>query len=52
MLGNEQTYLDRYRRHNAEVKEYSKGRDDFLVFQMGDGDAWPKLRHFFGAASA
>jgi hypothetical protein len=31
------TFLERYRRHNAEVKEYFKGRDDLLVMDMDFG---------------
>jgi hypothetical protein len=46
MAGNEALYLERYKRHNAEVKEYFSGRDDFLEFSIERGDGWDKLCQF------
>lgn len=41
-------FLARYRRHNAEVKEYFKGRDDLLIMEMDQGAGWPELCGFLG----
>lgn len=38
-------FLERYRRHNAEVKEYFKGRSDLLVMDMANPN-WSKLCAF------
>ena len=46
LLGNETRYLERYRRHNKEVKDYFENRGNFLVFKMSDGDGWPELCRF------
>lgn len=46
LAGNEQQYLKRYRRHNADVKKYFQHRDDFLVFSLDRGDGWPELCRF------
>ena len=47
--GNEDVYLARYRRHNAEVQEYFKNRpQDFLVMRITEGDGWEKLCPFLG----
>jgi hypothetical protein len=40
-------FLQRYRRHNAEVREYFKDRpDDLLVMDMDDGAGWGPLCAF------
>ena len=40
-------FLARYRRHNAEVVEYFKGRpNDLLVLDMDCSDAWQELCRF------
>ena len=47
--GNEGIYLDRYRRHNREVKGYFTQRpDDFLVLDFAVGDGWRELCGFLG----
>ena len=46
---NEATYLARYRRHNAEVREYFAGRDDFLVLDLERGQGWAELCAFLEA---
>lgn len=47
MAGNEALYLERYRRHNKEVREYFKNRpEDFLVMNLKAGDGWETLCHF------
>ena len=49
MRGNEQLYLDRYRRHNQEVKAYFTDRqEDFLVLDLAAGDGWTELCGFLG----
>jgi hypothetical protein len=49
MAGNEELYLERYRRHNQEVKAYFKDRpDDLLVMDLKAGDGWEKLCPFLG----
>jgi Sulfotransferase domain/N-terminal domain of galactosyltransferase len=41
------TFLERYRRHNAEVMEYFKDRrDDLLVMNMSNGAGWQELCGF------
>lgn len=45
-LGNEATYLARYRQHNAEVLEHFAERDDFLVLDFERGHGWPELCAF------
>ena len=50
LSGNERRYVERYKRHNAEVKEYFKGRDDLLVFRLGEGDGWTELCAFLERA--
>ncbi len=47
--GNEQTYVDRYERHNREVTEYFRDRDgDLLVLDLANGDGWEQLCPFLG----
>ena len=44
-----ETFLNRYRRHNAEVKEYFKDRqNDLLIMNIESGSGWPELCHFLG----
>lgn len=46
-IGNEELYLNRYHRHNAEVKEYFKNRsDDLLVIDLAEQKEWNELCHF------
>ena len=45
-LGNEATYLERYRRHNAEVLRYFQGRTDLLVLDLEQGHGWAELCGF------
>ena len=40
------TMLARYRRHNAEVREYFQGRDDLLVMDVDAGLDWAPLCGF------
>ena len=47
--GNEATYLARYRRHNAEVREYFADRNDLLVLDLERGHGWPELSAFLDA---
>jgi Sulfotransferase domain len=47
--GNEALYVARYERHNAEVREYFKGRSDLLVIDVTAGDGWEKLCPFLGS---
>jgi|GEM_PF-753139 len=45
--GNENVYLERYRRHYTEVLEYFENRpQDLLVMSWEDGDGWGKLCAF------
>jgi hypothetical protein len=42
-------FAERYRRHNAEVREYFKGRSgDLLVMDMDAAAGWPELCGFLG----
>ena len=51
-LGNEDAYIERYRRHNRAVAGYFHGRDeDFIVMDLEAGDGWEKLCEFLGCAS-
>lgn len=45
--GNEQIFIDRYNKHNAEVIEYFNGRE-LLVLNFFEGDGWYKLCNFLG----
>jgi hypothetical protein len=52
LLGNEELYLNRYRRHYIEVKEYFNGRDsDLLTLDLERGDGWPELCRFLDASA-
>lgn len=47
--GNEQLYLERYRRHNREVREYFRGREsDLLIMNLENGNGWDMLCDFLG----
>ena len=46
-VGNEDVYLNRFRKHNAEVKEYFKDRpDDLLIMDIEDQKEWTILCKF------
>lgn len=48
-VGCEQIYIDRLKRHNAEVIAYFKDRpDDLLIIDLTQGDGWEKLCPFLG----
>jgi sulfotransferase family protein/glycosyl transferase family 7 (putative galactosyltransferase) len=48
---DEQVMLERYRRHNAEVKEYFKSRPrDLLVMNMSGGAGWYEICGFLRRA--
>jgi len=47
--GFEDVFLERYRRHNAEVIDYFRHRrSDLLVVDWEEGDGWPQLCSFLG----
>jgi hypothetical protein len=47
--GNEERYLERFRRHNREVMEHFRNRPgDLLVIDFFAGDGWDKLCGFLG----
>ncbi len=46
-LGNEQKYLETYRQHVLQVKEYFKDRpDDLLIVDWENGDRWESVCRF------
>jgi len=46
-LGNEATFLERYRLHNEQVLTYFQDRpNDLLVINFENGDGWPQLCQF------
>ena len=46
-VGNEQVYIDRYRLHYAEVRDYFKDRrEDLLEFPLTEGAGWQELCPF------
>lgn len=46
-IGNEELYLNRYLKHNLEVKEYFKDRpEDLLVIDIAEQKEWTELCHF------
>lgn len=46
-LGNENIYIERYERHNAEVLQYFENRtNDILVLQTGIDFSWKKICAF------
>ena len=46
--GNERRYIERYQRHNDDVRRYFQGRNDLLVMSVEEGDGWPELCGFLG----
>jgi len=49
LQGNENLYLERYRRHYSEVYEYFRDRPfDLLKIDLATGDSWQKLCDFLG----
>ena len=47
ILGNETLYLERYRRHNREVRDYFADRPgDFLEIDLATAGGWPALCRF------
>ena len=49
-LGNEQRYLERYGRHERDVRAHFAARPaDLLVLALPDPDPWAKLCPFLGA---
>lgn len=47
LVGNEDLYLERFRRHNEEIQAYFQNRkDDFITMSWTDGDGWEKLCQF------
>ncbi len=44
--GNERAYLDRYRRHNADVIAYFSRRECLLTMDITAGDGWESLCDF------
>ena len=47
-IGHEQVYIDRYNKHNKEVREYFKGKSNFLELNIINGEGWEKLCPFLG----
>jgi hypothetical protein len=48
-VGHEDVYVERYERHNREVRDYFRERpDDLLEMDITQGDAWEKLCPFLG----
>ena len=47
LLGNEELYLERFRKHYRKVRHYFEGREeDLLVMDFSKGDQWGKLCGF------
>ena len=47
--GNEEVFLERYRRHNDEVQAYFRSRPgDLLVIDITAGEGWEPLCGFLG----
>lgn len=47
--GHEATYVERYERHNRDVREYFARRtSDFLELRITEGEGWEKLCPFLG----
>ena len=47
--GNETLYLERYQRHNEDVRTYFRDRpNDFLEISWERGDGWEKICPFLG----
>ncbi len=48
-VGHEQVYVDRYERHNADVRSWFANRPgDLLELDLGAGDGWAELGAFLG----
>ncbi len=48
-VSNEDTYINRFKSHNAEVIEYFSHRpQDLLILNIEEGDGWEKLCLFIG----
>jgi hypothetical protein len=48
-VGNEDVYVERFRRHNEEVKDYFAGRpQDLLAIDLSEGDALDPICDFLG----
>ncbi|OGT79454.1 MAG: hypothetical protein A3H91_05800 [Gammaproteobacteria bacterium RIFCSPLOWO2_02_FULL_61_13] len=48
-LGNEDVYVERYERHNREVRAYFANRPgDLLELALTEGEGWEKLCPFLG----
>ncbi len=47
-VGNEDVYKDVFKRHNNEVEKYFRGRNDFIIMNIVNGDGWDKLCPFLG----
>lgn len=45
---SKQKFTEYYRNYNNEVREYFKGRDNFLEMDIPAGDGWEKLCTFLG----
>ena len=46
-----EVYIERYERHNRDVREYFEGRDDdLLIVDLTKGDGWDVLCPFLGVA--
>ncbi|MGY6555678.1 MAG: sulfotransferase family protein [Wenzhouxiangella sp.] len=49
LIGSETIYLDRYRQHNHDVRQYFRSRpDDLLVMNLEAGHGWLELCRFLG----
>lgn len=49
LQGHEELYLERFRRHRAEVLAYFHGRSkDFLYLDLASGDGWAEICPFLG----
>jgi hypothetical protein len=47
LQGNEELYLERFRQHNQEVRDYFRDReDDLLIMNLQNGDGWQELCKF------
>lgn len=45
---NEENYKELFAKYHKQVYSYFKGRKDFLVMNICDGDGWEKLCEFLG----
>lgn len=49
LIGNEERYLERFRMHHDQVKDYFADRqNDLLIMNLQQGDQWEKLCEFLG----